>query len=686
MADFNPDAYLAEKKAAPAFDPDAYLASKGGKAASPKEGTATDLVKSIVQGLADNYNSFAGVPGDISDLVRSGMKGVGVPTRDPSQPLMVPKQDGSAPTDYVTLPGGDLGFGANPNSQSVLPGKDYEPQTRTGRNARLGVDIAPIILGAPSLLKLGVAGVKGGAKLVGSVPSKIASALQKYDTAAAPITQEIKAGVNSGDAAARAVQEAQQAAAAKAAAEADAAKRSRIAKALQIVGKNTQPDVSVIGTVRNPSEIGSPLQTAALQNEATLTNARSALDKELRTARDAIVAENEAKGVTITSTPAYKALVERLKPIVSPNVATMPEIAQSTDPTVKRLYQEIWDRVTPQRISLTPEQYRQAERAGVKVKIGVGPNGEETYSRTIMPSFNAVDDTRRFLGQAFADQQSGYSAISGVEKQKLYSMLDDIQKEYVGGAQGALQKNWREASERLNMFDTKAGKTLTATQGDTGALRTNAADIPSQFFGKGADRIGHLQDVTGNPALVQRGAGDWVASQLAGKTGPQVAEALSPQRKLADMLAHPTVAPVASNVSSYAKALNAWERTGARAASEGKAAEQAQKTASAVGTQAESAQATARAAEDAAHARAAKYDRLSPREVVSSAKTDIANDLKAGRITKAQHDDIYRKIDEADVLHGKTDKIRSTIKKIIIGGAIVGAPATIAKTAHLGGL
>lgn len=534
----------------------------------------------------------------------------------------------------------------------------------------------------------GALGKAGDLALRGApvVASKIGNYLKQYETAAAPIAQEIKAGVNSGGAVAQANREKLTTNLYSEIAQSEAAKQSRIAKALQIVSKNQNPEVTTIGTVRNPSEIGAPLQSAALQNEAAISAQRSALDNELRTAREAIVADNEAKGVTIASTPTYKALVEKLRPVVDGDV-TGPAIAKITDPSTKRLYERIWETVVSKDVPLTLAQYRAAERAGVPVKTSIGKNGEEVYSRRITPSFDAVDDARRFLGEVFSGRPpAGYEGISATHKKELYSMLDKIQKEYVGETQGALQKNWRDAAARLEVFDTKAGKTLTATQGDTDALRTNAADIPGQFFGKGADRLQQLQDVTGNADLVSRSAGDWVASQLSGKTAAQVADALGPQRKLADMLAHPTLAPVARNTSAFVRALNASERTAGRAATEGKAAEQAQKTAAALRKQTESAQAAARAAGDAAHARAAKYDRLAPRDVVSSAKTDIANDLKAGRITQAQHDDIYRKIDEADALHGKTDKMRSTIKKIIVGGAIIGAPATVAKTAHLGGL
>lgn len=631
-----------------------------------------DVGRSVFQGEKNALAGVAGIPGDVSGLVRSGMNAVGIPTRDPSKPLAF--ANGNA----VTLPGGFMGLGANADSatlQKELPGSAYESQTGAGAVSKLGVELGPLLMAGPTLVKAGVGAAKAGAQKLGAF-------LSQYDTAAAPIADDIRSVVGA-KMAGQTARDAEMTAAERAAAEADVAKRERIVKALGVTGKNQVPEVTSIGTVRNPSAIGAPLQTAALGNEAAIAAQRGKLDSELRTARDAIVAANEAKGVTIASTPTYKALVARLKPVVEPNAATMPEISQSTDPTVKRLYQEIWERVTPQKVPLTAEQYRQAEQAGIKVKTGIGPNGEETYSRTVMPSFNAVDDTRRFLGQAFADQQSGYSAISGIEKQKLYSMLDDIQKEYVGGApQAMLQKNWREASERLNMFDTKAGKTLTATQGDTGALRTNAADIPGQFFGKGADRIQHLQDITANPELVSRSAGDWVASQLAGKTGAQAAQALGPSAKLADMLTHPTVAPVARNVSAYVKALNASERTAGRTEMEAAGLDEARRAAAKAGTQAEASQQTA----DVLYARAAKYDRLAPREIAHAAKADAAADLKAGRITRDQFDALYRKIDEADALHGKTDQMRSTIKKIIIGGAILGAPATIAKTAHLGGL
>lgn len=88
--------------------------------------TIADIALSGAEGLAKGITGLAGIPGDISNLVNKGMSAVGIPTRDPNQPLPA----------NVTVPGGDLGFGAAPNSSQIyndIPGKPYEAKTEAGK-------------------------------------------------------------------------------------------------------------------------------------------------------------------------------------------------------------------------------------------------------------------------------------------------------------------------------------------------------------------------------------------------------------------------------------------------------------------------------------------------------------------------------------------------------------------------
>lgn len=123
----------------------------------PKEGTATDLVKSIMQGLANGYSSIAGAPGDAAKLIGTMMNKAGIPTRDTSKPLPY----------SVTIPGGELGLGANPDSSEVLPGENYVPQTSIGKYGETAAEFAPALAG-------GAAGL--GKKLVGRVLAPAAGA------------------------------------------------------------------------------------------------------------------------------------------------------------------------------------------------------------------------------------------------------------------------------------------------------------------------------------------------------------------------------------------------------------------------------------------------------------------------------------------------------------------------------
>ena len=464
----------------------------------------------------------------------------------------------------------------------------------------------------------------------------------------------------------------------------DADKQARIVRGLRTTQRGMgAPSINDIGTPTTPTNIGGPLQAAAIKNQERIVAERGRLDSELRNARTQIVQSNEAAGKTIEGTEAYKELVDTLKPIVSDiDPVTAPAIARSTDPSVKKLYQRVWDTVVSKEIPLTAEQAAVAKKNGIAVSARKTPDGTQ-YFRKQAASFDAVDDARRFLGKVFSgNPPDGYEAISAVHQKDLYRLLDNIQSEYVAGVpHRALQDNWKTAAKNLEVFDTKAGKTLTATQGDTEALRTNAADIPGQFLGKGRDRYQQLVDVTAAPDLAKTSAGNWMATALQGKTGAQAKAALSPASKIADMLQHPELAPVRKSAADYAAGLRRYERGADRLEVEAgnltkaqaealKAQDRARKAQDEVmkaGERTSKASQDTAAAERAAYARTQKYERLQPREVVSAAKTDAAADFKSGRITKDQFDGINQQIDEAVRLFGQTDKAKERIKKIKTG-------------------
>ena len=442
-------------------------------------------------------------------------------------------------------------------------------------------------------------------------------------------------------------------------------------------------DIGNIGETALPHEIGGPLQEAAVANETKMVKARADIYDELKQARNAINTENVNNGILPEDMPAYQKLEEKLQPVVAPNPATASRVVAQNDPGVKKAYQRIWDTVISKEVPLDKDQVAEAIAAGNgdqiitrPVKGGPTPttivkDGVETqyppqqvqYFRKFSNSFDAIDDARRFLGKVFAGKPpEGYEAISGVAHKELYSLLDQLEKEYAGNAQTALQNHWSSATKKLDVFDTKAGKLLTDTQGDTGVLKTSPSEIPKKFFGKGPDAYQNLIDVTGNPALANKQVTRWVSSELSGLSGKQATDKAA---KLADMLSHPSLSElrgkVAANVNSknLADAANEAQQLGLK---------QASTKATASGGIASSAEKAA----TQAYSRSKIYENLTPREVVKQATSDFQSDFNNGRISKLEFDNAINKIKKAQNLYGYS----TALKRAVIGVGGLGAAAT----------
>jgi hypothetical protein len=285
------------------------------------------------------------------------------------------------------------------------------------------------------------------------------------------------------------------------------------------------------------------------------------------------------------------------------------------------------------------------------------------YFRKFSNSFDAIDDARRFLGKVFSGRPpEGYEAISGEAHRELYALLDKLEKQYAGKAQTALQNNWSSATKKLAIFDTKAGKLLTDTQGETGIMKTSPSEIPKKFFGKGPDVYQSLIDVTGNPALVKSQVTKHVASELAGKTGEQATKVA---KKYADMLSHPSLTDLKSKVEANVNSKNLAEigneaRQAEVATAEGKLT---------------AANKTAAAAEDwknESRTRAKVYEGLNPRKAVAKAESDLTADRKAGRISEEQFNDSIDKVRKAQKLFGYSTRLKIALGGIVLATAVNG--------------
>ena len=306
------------------------------------------------------------------------------------------------------------------------------------------------------------------------------------------------------------------------------------------------------------SDIGGDVAGAARGRQEGLIDARNTADTRLREVRDQIVAQNEAAGVFVENTDAFKKFEETLRPYVD-EVTSGPELRETVVPSVRNLYQKVHDAITTKRIELTPDEASAAINNGHRVET----SGDKYY-RTFRSSFNAVDELRRYFGEVFSKNNvEGFEAIPANVQKDFYRTLNDIEAEYVGHTpQTELQENWRRYSKELEQYDTRAGRTLTGTQRGTDEFNATSGRVYDAFLGKGRDEITQLIEATGDENLVRSIVNDYLNTQFSGKTPAQIRTLLAPGSKVTDMLSHPSLTGARDAARTYLERVTRGERLG----------------------------------------------------------------------------------------------------------------------------
>lgn len=107
------------------------------KPVDSEPGSAMDVVNALPTGIAKGFAGLAGAPGLIGDLVGAGLRTIGVPTRDTSQPL---------PANVtVPFPHGDPASAIKDLGNAV--GGFYEPKTTAGHYAETIGEFVPGAIG-----------------------------------------------------------------------------------------------------------------------------------------------------------------------------------------------------------------------------------------------------------------------------------------------------------------------------------------------------------------------------------------------------------------------------------------------------------------------------------------------------------------------------------------------------------
>jgi hypothetical protein len=299
--------------------------------------------------------------------------------------------------------------------------------------------------------------------------------------------------------------------------------------------------VAAIGQNRPLYAIGGDLQAAAAAKETALRTAASTQYKETADEVAKIVAQREGAGESVTALPAYRNIVASLESELKPGV-------HSKD--VAAAYQKILD------------QIKSSAGGEIQPQFKVGPSGDLVYSELpgaapVGPSFQAVDDARRMLGEAFRGQaDEGYKAIGQTAQKKYYGLLSQSQKDFAGEPQATLLTQYADSRPGLEIFGSKAGTKLTGL--DKGALTQFASDpskIPSYFFST-PKTYNALVDLVGDKDLALQAAQQFAANSLASvKTAKQVGNWMTTNREFLN-----AVPEVRSSVIAYQNSLQKSEQ------------------------------------------------------------------------------------------------------------------------------
>lgn len=290
------------------------------------------------------------------------------------------------------------------------------------------------------------------------------------------------------------------------------------------------------------TQIGTSLRNIVVKRNEALAGEASAAYKKTQEEVLAHVANLESKNVYVDSMPAYKALVADLRSQVIPGKHS-PEVAAG--------YQKLLNQITgvePKPLGVLAQSQRELAGAAPSAPVRV--------------TYQAIDDARRMLGEAFRGQPAeGYAAIGETAMKKYYPLLSKVQKDYAGEKQAKLLDDYAASRPGLEIFVSKTGKKITGV--DPRAKEQFLADpssIPTTFF-KTPTQFNHLIDMVGSRDIAVNAARDFVANRLASKQTSKEVESWMITDSVRDFLK--AVPEVRNVVLQYKNNLAAAERTAA---------------------------------------------------------------------------------------------------------------------------
>jgi hypothetical protein len=278
--------------------------------------------------------------------------------------------------------------------------------------------------------------------------------------------------------------------------------RGRAQQAGQVAETMPETTLGRVGKAETfEADTGSAIQqrinNVVSQEQKALNDAYNT-DKKIA---DALVASQESKGVSVTSTPAYKNISDYLDKKLNLGAFENSPFLATTEPTLVA--------------SLT--NIRNSIKGGVKNVVN--EQGVVTQVK-VPPSFEALDQVRRKLGDVFAGKDvEGFKNISREQAQELYGLVRAAQVEYAGGKNGAfdmLLRNYAEDKALLNALKIPAGKKIIGKDLINPEYFTyDPSGLAREFFST-RKKVQDLFNLTKDPAFVEQQASNHVARSIKG--------------------------------------------------------------------------------------------------------------------------------------------------------------------------
>lgn len=250
---------------------------------------------------------------------------------------------------------------------------------------------------------------------------------------------------------------------------------------------------TMIGETKPLFQIGNDIRTDVLKTQKGLEDARKAQRDVDIAARTKEVQEKVNSGNLISGTREYQGVLNDLQRMLLRNINTIPREAPVTAKAQIDQLNGLLNSLEGKSIVVGKKEIK------------------------IPPSFEAVDQIRRSLGEAFKGKPpEGYESINRDFAKDMYVKLSKIMGKY-SPAHKEFISNYEEAARELDIFKTKAGKKAVALDGwIDNNFSADSSGLASYYF-KTAQRVSDLLDLTKNQPLVEKAASDYVANLLVNK-------------------------------------------------------------------------------------------------------------------------------------------------------------------------